>query len=702
MTRRPQNRARRRKRKVFTNVMRGRLKFVSGCCMVGFCILGGKILWIDTHSGEEYKQQVLTQQGYTSKVIPYKRGDIVDTNGTVLATDKKVYDLILEPANIVQYEKKKEATISALKQFFGFTDEEISGFLENEKSYYLVAKKGVEYEEVQKFEEYCDSDEGKNVVGIYYEERYVRVYPNKELACHLLGFTVSGNVGMYGVEEYYNSRLNGTNGREYSYLNEDYGVTKSIEAPTNGNNLVTSIDANIQKIVEEKVKAKLEEEDAKNISVLVMNPNNCQILALYNSHTFDPNDAYDLDSTQYQFDTPEELEASGYTSFEDFKQNGTDEEHVDALYKVWRNFPVSDVFEPGSTYKTFTISGALEEGAISPSDTFFCDGGEQIEDRYIQCHSHDYGGHGMVDVSGALEKSCNDALMQIAAKEGISLFDKYQVLFGFGQSTNVDLPGEPSNDSLSGLVFHADNLSSVSLAVSSFGQGVTTSMMQVGTAFCSAINGGYYYEPSVVQRIEDENGNIVENREPVLVRRTISEDVSAQMRQFLKSVVTEGTGKKAAVEGYEVGGKTGTAEKLPRGNGKYILSFIGFAPVDNPQVVIYVVADEPELQSGSGEAAHLFSDIAQAIFPYMNIYKTDESYDIDAATAEDEPATPIYDGAAPTDDVAGGSNNPYVEQSGGDTSTTTESGTTTESTDTTTSDTTTEAPVDTTAESPTG
>lgn len=702
MTRRPQNRARRRKRKVFTNVMRGRLKFVFGCCMVGFCILGGKILWIDTHSGEEYKQQVLTQQGYTSKVIPYKRGDIVDTNGTVLATDKKVYDLILEPANIVQYEKKKEATISALKQFFGFTDEEISGFLENEKSYYLVAKKGVEYEEVQKFEEYCNSDEGKNVVGIYYEERYVRVYPNKELACHLLGFTVSGNVGMYGVEEYYNSQLNGTNGREYSYLNEDYGVTKSIEAPTNGNNLVTSIDANIQKIVEEKVKAKLEEEDAKNISVLVMNPNNCQILALYNSHTFDPNDAYDLDSTQYQFDTPEELEASGYTSFEDFKQNGTDEEHVDALYKVWRNFPVSDVFEPGSTYKTFTISGALEEGAISPSDTFFCDGGEQIEDRYIQCHSHDYGGHGMVDVSGALEKSCNDALMQIAAKEGISLFDKYQVLFGFGQSTNVDLPGEPSDDSLRGLVFHADNLSSVSLAVSSFGQGVTTSMMQVGTAFCSAINGGYYYEPSVVQRIEDENGNIVENREPVLVRRTISEDVSAQMRQFLKSVVTDGTGKKAAVEGYEVGGKTGTAEKLPRGNGKYILSFIGFAPVDNPQVVIYVVADEPELQSGSGEAAHLFSDIAQAIFPYMNIYKTDESYDIDAATAEDEPATPIYDGTAPTDDVAGGSNNPYVEQSGGDTSATTESGTTTESTDTTTSDTTTEAPVDTTAETPTG
>ena len=378
MTRRPQNREnrRRRKRKVFTNRMRGRLKFVFGCVMVGFGVLGAKIIWINAQKGSQYKQQVLTQQGYSSKVIPYKRGDIVDANGTVLATDKKVYDLILEPANIVQYEKKKTATVSALKEFFGFTDEEIAGFLANEKSYYVVAKKGVEYEEVQKFEEYCKTDEGSNVVGIYYEERYVRVYPNKELACHLLGFTVSGNVGMYGVEEYYNSELNGTNGREYSYLNEDYGVTNSIEPATNGYNLVTSIDANVQKIVEEKVKAKLEEEDAKNISVLVMNPKNCQIMALYNSHTFDPNDAYDLDSTQYQFDTQEELEASGYSSFEDFKQNGTDEEHVDALYKVWRNFPVSDVFEPGSTYKTFTISGALEEGVITPEDTFFCDGGE--------------------------------------------------------------------------------------------------------------------------------------------------------------------------------------------------------------------------------------------------------------------------------------------------------------------------------------
>ena len=194
--------------------------------------------------------------------------------------------------------------------------------------------------------------------------------------------------------------------------------------------------------------------------------------------------------------------------------------------------------------------------------------------------------------------------------------------------------------------------------------------------------------------VRDENGNIVRNLDPVLVRRTISEDVSAQMRQFLKNVVSEGTGKKATVEGYEIGGKTGTAEKLPRGNGKYILSFIGFAPVDDPQVVIYVVADEPELQSGSGEAAHLFADIAEAIFPYLNIYKTDETYDIDEATAEDEPATPIYGGEAPANDVAGGSDNPYVEQSEGETTT-----------ETTTEDPspTTEAPAqDTTQEAPTG
>lgn len=656
-------RTRKKGPKVFTNKMRDRLTGVVVFIMIGFVILAGKIIYVNAKSGKEYEQQVLTQQGYSSKVIPYKRGDILDANGTLLATDKKVYDLILEPANIVEYDKKKEATIAALKEFFGFSDSEISEFLKNEKSYYVVAKKGVEYEDVQAFEEFCDTKEGANVVGIYYEERYVRLYPNDELACHLLGFTVSGNVGMYGVEEEYNSKLNGTNGREYSYLNEDYGVTRSIEAAVNGNNLITSIDANVQKIVEEKVKTRLAEEDAKNISVLVMNPNNCQILALYNSHTYNPNDAYDLDSTMYQFDTEEELEAAGFSSFEDFKKNGTDEQHVDALYKVWRNFPVTDVFEPGSTYKTFTISGALEEGVISPEDTFYCDGGEQVEDYYINCHSHSYGGHGMVDLSGALENSCNDALMQIAAKEGVSMFDKYQILFGFGQATNVDLPGEPSNSSLSTLVYHANNMYSVELATSSFGQGVTTSMMQIATAFCSAINGGYYYEPSVVQRIEDEKGNIVENLEPVLVRRTISEDVSAQMREFLKSVVSEGTGKKAAVEGYEIGGKTGTAEKLPRGNGKYILSFIGFAPVDNPQVVIYVVVDEPEMQSGSGSASFLFSDIATEIFPYLNIYKTDESYNIDKETAEDEPATPIYEGPAPENDVAGGSENPYVEGS---------------------------------------
>lgn len=652
--------------------MRARLTFIFCVFIVVFVVLNLKIVMIDLKSGKQYEQQVLTQQGYTSKVIPYRRGDILDSNGTLLATDRKVYDLILEPANIVEYDKKKNATVAALKEFFGFTDEEIRGFLKDEKSYYVVAKKGVEYEEVQAFKEFCNSKDGANVVGIYYEERYVRMYPNNELACHLLGFTVSGNVGMYGVEEEYNSQLNGTNGREYSYLNEDYGVTDSIEPAINGNNLITSIDANVQKIVEEKVRARLAEEDAKNISVLVMNPNNCQILALYNSHTYDPNDAYDLDSTMYQFDTEEELEEAGFSSFEDFKQNGTDEQHVDALYKVWRNFPVSDVFEPGSTYKVFTISGALEEGVISAEDTFFCDGGEQVEDYYINCHAHSYGGHGMVDLSGALENSCNDALMQIAAKEGVTMFDKYQILFGFGQATNVDLPGEPSDSSLSTLVYHKDNMYPVELATSSFGQGVTTSMMQIGTAFCSAINGGYYYEPSVVQRIEDEKGNIVENLEPVLVRRTISEDVSEQMRQFLKSVVSEGTGKKAAVEGYEIGGKTGTAEKLPRGNGKYILSFIGFAPVDNPQVVIYVVVDEPEMQSGSGSASYLFSDIAAEIFPYLNIYKTDESYDIDKETAEDEPATPIYEGTVPENDVAGGSENPYVEESSGDTTESTE------------------------------
>ena len=638
-----------------------------------FCVLVFQLIKINVKTGKEYEQIVLSQQGYSSTVIPYRRGDILDTNGTVLATSEKVYNLVLEPKNILEKEEYKEATTKALKTYFSFTDAQLTELLSNEDSYYEIALKDISYKKYKEFMDFYKSDDAESVRGVYFEEEYNRVYPNGTLACHALGFTVSGNVGMYGIEGNYNEYLNGFNGRSYSYLNEDNSVTKEIESPVNGYNLVSCIDASIQSSVQKTVDQYMLETGAKNVSVLIMDPNDCSVLALYNSHQFDPNDAYDLDATRYQFaylEDGEPDEGEKYASFEEFKEKGTDEEHINALNQVWRNFIVSDVYEPGSTYKVFTIAGALEEGYVSENDTFFCDGGENKDVRFIRCSSYSYGGHGEINLSQALEKSCNDALMQIAVKEGAEYFDKYQVAFGFGQRTNIDIQGEPDDLSFSSVIYHRDTLNEVELATSSFGQGACTSMIQLGTAFCSVINGGYYYEPRIVQRIEDENGNIIENKNAVLVRKTISEDVSAIMRQQLYNVVEEGTGRKAAIEGYSIGGKTGTAEKLPRGKGKYLLSFIGFAPIDNPQVVIYVVVDEPNLedQSSSPEAVYLFSDIAAEVFPYLNIYKDNDNFDLDTSGAEGETISPIYEGDAPDNDVAGGDDNPYVSGNEGDVS----------------------------------
>lgn len=642
--------AKKRKKRHFLAKMKKRLLVVLGAFLAVFVVLAIRLIIINIKKGAEYEQQVLAQQSYSSTIIPYKRGDILDANGTVLATSEKVYNLILEPKNILEKEEYKTTTEAALKQYFSITDEELSQFLADESSYYVVARKKLDYDTVKAFEDFCDTDDGKNVKGVYFEEEYKRVYPNGDFASHLLGFTVSGNIGTYGVEEEYNDELNGSNGREYSYLNEDDALTTNIEPAVNGYNLITNIDANVQQTVQEKVDAYMDEVGAKNVSVIVMDPNDCSVLAMYNSHSYDPNDAYDLSSIRYQFETDEE--------FENFKNTASDEEKVNALYKVWRNFAVSDVFEPGSTYKAFTIAGALQEGIVSQDNTFLCDGGEQKDIYYIGC-SHV---HGTITLSQALEYSCNDAMMQIGVMEGAEIFDKYQTLFGFGQQTNIDIPGEPDEDSLSMLIYHEDKLNTVELATSSFGQGVTVSMIELITAFSSAINGGYYYEPRVVNRIEDDNGNVIKNYDSVLVRRTISEDVSAQLRESLKGVVEEGTGGSASVEGYSIGGKTGTAEKIPRNQGNYLLSFIGFAPVEDPQVVIYVVVDEPdvEVQRISGAAKKIFADIAAEIFPYLNIYKSGEEYDYDPDNAMDEELDPIYVGDAPANDVAGGDSNPYV------------------------------------------
>ena len=612
-----------------------------------FMFLIGVLIYINIDKGEKYSQQVLNQKNFESIAVPFKRGDIFDRNGSILATSNKVYNLVIEPKNILKDEKKRIATTNALSSYFGVTAEEMGGYLADSNSLYKVIRKRLSYDEVKKFQDFKNSKEGEDIVGIWFEDQYIRHYPNDELACHLLGFVVSGNEGIGGIEGSYNSYLNGQDGRIYAYLSEDYSLQKKIEPATDGCSLVTTIDTEIQRIVQKKCDQYMEEIGAKNVSVLVMDPSNCEILALYNCHQYNPNNAYNMDACKYQFG-----DSMSDAEYADMVDKMSDEEKLEALNNVWRNFVVSDSFEPGSTFKTFTISGAIEDGILTGDEEFVCDGHQQVYDYDIGCVNRN--GHGTLTVEQALTKSCNDCLMQIAALEGPTVFDKYQQLYGFGQRTNIDISGEPSSADLSYMVYHRDTLNPAELATSSFGQGVTVTMMQLGTAFCSSINGGYYYQPHVVKQIIDGDGNVVQNYNKILVRRTISEETSAQMRQMLYATVEEGTGKKAWVEGYQIGGKTGTAEKFPRGQGNYILSFIGFSPVDDPQVVVYCVVDEPKVkeQYSSGAGAILFNGIAQELLPYMNIYKTGTEEEPEGNQDEYVPA-PIFEGDVPENSIAG-------------------------------------------------
>ena len=333
--------------------------------------------------------------------------------------------------------------------------------------------------------------------------------------------------------------------------------------------------------------------------------------------------------------------------FKDTISHFTKEQKSEALNYLWQNYCISDAIEPGSTYKALTIAGAMEDNVISDGDEFYCDGSQTPVEGESPVYCSYRAGHGTVDVKRALAVSCNDALMQIAEKEGPETFDKYQEIFNIGSKTGIDLQGETT-----GIKYSAKYLHPMELATSSFGQGVTTSMIQMAASFCSVINGGNYYVPHVVKRLLDDDGNVVQDIEPVLVRKTISKGVSDYLRTYLQAVVEEGTGYAAGIEGYTIGGKTGTAEKLPRGNGKYVLSFIGFTPVENPQIMLYVVVDEPNLedQEGSGAGAKLFNQVMSDLLPYLNVYATN-SEDV-AYDGTEEPLTSTIDEDATAEDTS--------------------------------------------------
>lgn len=600
-------------RKKFSKFMQKKLVMLFAAVILAFVFLVGRITYINAASGDKYTKVVLDQQQYDSRTIPFKRGDIVDCNGTKLATSERVYNVILDVKVMLSDEKYVEPTIGVLKECFGIEEEQVRALIEDSpSSRYNILLKGVDYTKAQEFEE-IDADDKNypNVNGIWLEEDYLRTYPYQTLASDVIGFTVDGNLGSSGIEASYNSILNGTDGIEYGYLDENASFERTVKEPENGSTVVSTIDLQVQSIVEKHILAFNDAhkngmttgEGSKNTAVIIMNPQNGEIIAEASYPNYDLNNPRDL--TKYY--TEEELSAM------------SDEEKIEKLNTLWNNFCVSDTYEPGSTFKPFTIAAGLETGVLTGNENYICGGMLHVGDHDIHCSNRE--GHGSQSLKKSLENSCNVALMQIGESIGKEEFCRYQQLFGFGEYTGIDLPGEGVT---SGLLYTPENMDAASLATNAFGQNFNVTMTQLAASFCSIVNGGDYYKPHVVKQIQDENGNIIENKDPVLLKKTVSKETSEILKDYMLGVVQEGTGSSAAVEGYAVGGKTGTAEKLPRGNGKYLVSFIGYAPQENPQVVVYVVIDEPNVaeQASSSYATKLASDIMTEVFPYLGIEKS--------------------------------------------------------------------------------
>ena len=621
----------------FTIRMQKKLLVLFGLFLLIFVGLGIRLFWIGREKGEQYSKQVLSQQRYDSITLPFRRGDILDCNGTSLAVSEKVYNLVIDANVMLDKEEYLEPTLAALGSCFPQLDmASIRKYItDHPSSRYYVPLKKLTYMEISPFVTIQNDTEkddegnpgpGTYIKGVWFEEEYRRTYPNGSLASDVIGFTTSDGVGMYGLEEYYNDILDGTTGREYGYLNGDSTLERTTKPAVDGYTLVSTLDINVQSIAERCLMEFNEEytdnftegPGARNEAVIVMEVNTGNVLAMASYPNFDLNSPYDLSAyyTEEEINTMKETDIDSY---------------YEALNAVWRNFCISDTYEPGSTFKPFTVAMGLETGKLNPEDTFLCEGSLTVVEgeKPIRCHNRV--GDGTVSLEKAIATSCNVALMKMSFRVGSDIFAEYQRNFNFGLKTNVDLAGETRTAEL---IHSAASMGPTELATGSFGQGFNVTMIQMITGFCSLINGGYYYEPHMVKQICTTSGAVVENIEPRVLRQTISESTSDLIREYCTAVCDPdypgATGKKARPAGYKIGGKTGTAQTLPRGNGEYVVSFMGFAPADNPQIAIYVVLDRPNMQdqsSGTAQAAVIARNILTEVLPYEGIFMTEELSD---------------------------------------------------------------------------
>ena len=586
-----------------------RQRIILLAAVVLLSVLFLRIAFLKIVKGEEYENAAKSQQteNYDSTIVA-NRGSIVDRNNQAFAVSTRVYDLVMDVRVLVQYDSEEiEKTLTTLSQLDfvnldyntlkSYTILDANGKPAEDTHWKVLAKK-LSREQKEQIESY-------KLKGIVFGADTKRSYPLGTVAADVIGF-IRGD-SSWGLESEYNTELSGVNGREFkTYDGSSSAVIQTIDAQ-DGSTVVTTLDYTIQQYAEQAVQKAIADYNPQHAAVLVMNPNTGEVYAMADSPTFDANNPSD----PTKVNTTEAF-ASQWSEM-------SDEEQFTYLYDSWTNFNISHTFEPGSIFKPMVVAAALDEGVISETDTFYCGGKKTVYDREISCWQKS--GHGTETVEDVLANSCNVAMMDIGQKMGVHLFYKYQRDFGFGEKTGIDLPGEAS---ASTLLYSEDAIGPVDLATMSFGQSFNCTSIQVLNAFSAVINGGNLMQPYVVSKVIDSNGNVTYEKSPTVIRKVISKETSDTVRKYLQAVIDTGTGNKAKIEGYAIGGKTGTAQQAIRSNEEYTVTFVGFLPVDNPQIIAIAIIDKPSIYTeGSASAAPMLKGLLENIIKYLGIEKTE-------------------------------------------------------------------------------
>lgn len=556
------------------------------CALVVIIGLTGRLVYLMVFDAEYYQEKAKSLHE-REREIKAARGEIIDRNGTVLATNKTVCTISVIHSQI----KEPERVIKELSSILGLEEETVRKRVEKVSSMERI-KTNVE-------KKVGDKIRNLELDGVKVDEDFKRYYPFEELASKVLGFTGGDNQGIIGLEVGYENELKGQNGMILTTTDargiELDGVAEDRIEPRAGNTLQISLDYNIQMYAQQMAEKVMEEKQAEKVAILLMNPKNGEILAMVNVPEFNLNEPFVLNT--------------------EGSENLTPEEKQDALNQMWRNGCINDTYEPGSTFKIITSSACLEEGVVKLDDRFHCPGYKMVEDRKIRCHK--VGGHGSETFVQGIQNSCNPVFIEIGLRLGTDYFYKYFEQFGLMGETGVDLPGEAST-----IMHKKENVGQVELATMSFGQSFQVTPVQMAATVSSLINGGYRVTPHFGVQVLDAKGKKIETLHEGYGKRIVSEETSKTMQKLLESVVSEGSGKNAYVEGYSIGGKTATSQTLPRSANKYISSFIGFAPAQDPQILgMCVIYDPQGIYYGGTIAAPVIGDIFENIFPYLGIEK---------------------------------------------------------------------------------